>query len=71
MPQNTAKTDMNKEIFEMGSEYLMPTYARLPAVFTKAKMQYLWDANGKGYLYFISKIVYIDAINVFCNIYYL
>jgi len=54
MHQNTSKTDMNKEIFEMGSKYLMPTYARLPVVFTKAKMQYLWDANGKGYLDFIA-----------------
>jgi acetylornithine/N-succinyldiaminopimelate aminotransferase len=54
MPENIPKTDMNKEIFEMGSEYLMPTYARLPVVFTKAKMQYLWDANGKGYLDFIA-----------------
>jgi acetylornithine/N-succinyldiaminopimelate aminotransferase len=54
MPKNTAQTDMNKEIFEKGSKYLMPTYARLPVVFTKAKMQYLWDANGKGYLDFIA-----------------
>jgi acetylornithine/N-succinyldiaminopimelate aminotransferase len=54
MHKNTAKTDLNKEIFEMGSEYLMPTYARQPVVFTKAKMQYLWDANGKGYLDFIA-----------------
>ena len=54
MPKNTAKTDLNKEIFEMGSEYLMATYARQPVVFTKAKMQYLWDANGKGYLDFIA-----------------
>ncbi len=30
MPKNTAKTDLNKEIFEMGSEYLMSTYARQP-----------------------------------------
>ncbi len=54
MHLNASKTDMNKEIFEMGSKYLMPTYARLPVVFTKAKMQYLWDANGKGYLDFIA-----------------
>jgi predicted acetylornithine/succinylornithine family transaminase len=54
MHHNTSKTDTNKEIFEMGSKYLMPTYARLPVVFTKAKMQYLWDANGKGYLDFIA-----------------
>ena len=54
MTENTAKTDLNKEIFEMGSEYLMATYARQPVVFTKAKMQYLWDANGKRYLDFIA-----------------
>jgi acetylornithine/N-succinyldiaminopimelate aminotransferase len=54
MLKNTAKTDLNKEIFEMGSEYLMATYARQPVVFTKAKMQHLWDANGKCYLDFIA-----------------
>jgi acetylornithine/N-succinyldiaminopimelate aminotransferase len=54
MPESTAKTDLNNEIFEMGSKYLMTTYARQPVVFTKAKMQYLWDANGKGYLDFIA-----------------
>lgn len=54
MLQKTGKIDMNKELFEMGSNYLMPTYARMPVVFTRAKMQYLWDANGKGYLDFIA-----------------
>jgi len=54
MPKNTSKTDLNKEIFERGSEYLMATYARQPVVFTKAKMQHLWDANGKCYLDFIA-----------------
>ena len=54
MPKNSAITDLNQEIFEMGSEYLMSTYARQPVVFTKAKMQHLWDANGKGYLDFIA-----------------
>jgi len=42
------------EIFEMGASYLMPTYSRLPVVFTKAKGQYLWDANGEKYLDFIA-----------------
>ena len=44
----------NAEIFEIGNKYLMPTYNRLPAVFVKAKMQYLWDAEGNKYLDFIA-----------------
>jgi len=44
----------NKEIFDMGSKYLMPTYKRLPVVFEKAKMQYLWDVEGNKYLDFIA-----------------
>ncbi len=44
----------NAEIFEIGNKYLMPTYNRLPAVFVKAKMQYLWDAEGNRYLDFIA-----------------
>ena len=44
----------NAEIFEIGNKYLMPTYNRLPAVFIKAKMQYLWDAEGNRYLDFIA-----------------
>ncbi len=46
--------DKNNEIFITGSKYLMPTYSRLPVVFTKAKMQYLWDANGRKYTDFIA-----------------
>jgi acetylornithine/N-succinyldiaminopimelate aminotransferase len=45
--------EKNKDIFEMGSKYLMPTYSRFPVVFTKAKMQYLWDAEGNKYLDFL------------------
>jgi len=44
----------NKEIFDAGTKFLMPTYARLPVVFTSAKMQYLWDADGEKYLDFIA-----------------
>ena len=44
----------NLEIYAEGSKYLMPTYNRLPVVFTRAKMQYLWDADGKKYLDFIA-----------------
>ena len=46
--------DKNMEIYDEGSKYLMPTYSRLPAVFVKAKMQYLWDAEGNKYLDFIA-----------------
>jgi acetylornithine aminotransferase/acetylornithine/N-succinyldiaminopimelate aminotransferase len=45
--------DNNKEIYEMGSKYLMPTYSRYHVVFTRAKMQYLWDAEGNKYLDFL------------------
>jgi len=46
-------TSKNIEIFEQGNKYLMGTYSRLPVVFVKAKMQYLWDAEGSKYLDFI------------------
>ncbi len=46
--------DKNLEIFSEGSKYLMPSYSRLPVVFTKAKMQYLWDANGDKYVDYIA-----------------
>ncbi|MCL4377263.1 MAG: aspartate aminotransferase family protein [Actinobacteria bacterium] len=46
--------DKNLKIFEEGGKYLMPTYGRFPVVFTKAKMQYLWDANGERYTDFIA-----------------
>ena len=46
--------DANRKIFNLGSKYLMQTYSRLPVVFTKAKGQYLWDADGKKYLDFIA-----------------
>jgi len=44
----------NIEIFEQGNKYLMCTYSRLPVVFVKAKMQYLWDVEGSKYLDFIA-----------------
>jgi acetylornithine/N-succinyldiaminopimelate aminotransferase len=44
----------NMEIFDMGNKYLMSTYSRLPVVFVKAKMQYLWDIEGNRYLDFIA-----------------
>jgi acetylornithine/N-succinyldiaminopimelate aminotransferase len=52
---NKEKTgDKNLEIFSEGGKYLMPSYSRLPVVFTKAKMQYLWDANGDKYVDYIA-----------------
>lgn len=48
------KSDKNLKIFNKGRKYIMPTYSRLPAVFTSAKMQYLWDADGNKYLDFIA-----------------
>lgn len=47
-------SNKNLEIYEMGSKYLMATYSRLPVVFVKAKMQYLWDAQNEKYLDFIA-----------------
>ncbi|MDD5621655.1 MAG: aspartate aminotransferase family protein [Actinomycetota bacterium] len=47
-------TDKNMEIIEMGGRYLMQTYSRLPVVFVKSKMQYLWDIEGNKYLDFIA-----------------
>jgi len=44
----------NIEIFNDGQKYLMHTYSRLPAVFEKAKMQYLWDAEGHKYTDYIA-----------------
>jgi predicted acetylornithine/succinylornithine family transaminase len=47
-------TGKNMEIFNIGSKYLMSTYSRLPVVFVKSKMQYLWDIEGNKYLDFIA-----------------
>jgi predicted acetylornithine/succinylornithine family transaminase len=44
----------NASLYEIGNKYLMHTYRRLPVVFTKAKMQYLWDIEGNKYLDFIA-----------------
>ena len=40
----------NSAVFSWGSEYLMPTYSRLPVVFLKGNMQYLWDVEAMGAL---------------------
>jgi len=39
----------SREVFEDGHKYLMGTYTRMPVVFKKAKMQYLWDIEGNKY----------------------
>ena len=44
----------NSAVFSWGGEYLMPTYSRLPVVFLKGKMQYLWDVENKKYIDFIA-----------------
>ncbi|MBN2073870.1 MAG: aspartate aminotransferase family protein [Actinobacteria bacterium] len=44
----------NIEIYEKGNNYLMATYTRYPVVFTKARMQYLWDSGNRKYLDFIA-----------------
>jgi acetylornithine/N-succinyldiaminopimelate aminotransferase len=44
----------NSVIFNQGKQYLMNTYSRMPVVFKKAYMQYLWDIEGNRYLDFIA-----------------
>ncbi len=50
----TEEMDKNLKIYNEGSKYLMNTYSRLPVVFVKGEMQYLWDANGQKYLDFVA-----------------
>lgn len=38
----------------MKSEYLLPTYARLPVTLSRGKGVFVWDSNGKKYLDFFS-----------------
>ena len=44
----------NQEITQKGADFLMHTYSRMNVVFCKAKMQYLWDVEGKKYTDFTS-----------------
>jgi len=44
----------NNAAFNRGGKYLMNTYNRLPVIFEKASMQYLWDVEGKKYIDFIA-----------------
>ncbi|OGX14926.1 MAG: acetylornithine aminotransferase [Omnitrophica WOR_2 bacterium RBG_13_41_10] len=44
---------MKKEdIFDNYKDYIMPTYTKVPLVFTKGKGSYLWDIHAKKYLDF-------------------
>lgn len=45
-----------EELQKLESEYVMPTYARLPVEFTRGEGARLWDADGKEYLDFLSGI---------------
>ncbi|TET52104.1 MAG: aspartate aminotransferase family protein [Actinomycetota bacterium] len=44
----------NSAVFSWGSEYIMPTYSRLPVVFLKGSMQYLWDIENNKYIDYIA-----------------
>lgn len=46
----------NKDIMTKGQQYVMNTYGRFPMAPVKGKGSYVWDANGKQYLDFISGI---------------
>ncbi|HHT64144.1 MAG: acetylornithine transaminase [Bacillota bacterium] len=46
----------NLEIKEEGQKYVMNTYGRLPLAVVRGKGAYVWDADGKEYLDFVSGI---------------
>jgi acetylornithine/N-succinyldiaminopimelate aminotransferase len=46
----------NKEIMSKGQQFVMDTYGRFPIAPVKGRGSYVWDANGKQYLDFISGI---------------
>lgn len=54
MGENSKNIYSNKDISEKGAGFLMHTYSRMDVVFSKAKMQYLWDVEGKKYTDFTS-----------------
>lgn len=45
-----------REIIELTSRYIMPTYGRLPIAFVKGQGARLWDAEGNEYLDFVAGI---------------
>lgn len=51
---NDKENNLNKDIVQKGEKFLMHTYARTGVVFKKARMQYLWDVEGKKYIDFTS-----------------
>jgi len=51
---NSQMRNLNSQIYKDGLNFLMNTYARLPVIFTRAKMQFLWDADNNKYLDFIA-----------------
>ncbi|MEL7563358.1 MAG: acetylornithine transaminase [Dehalobacterium sp.] len=46
----------NQEITAKGQKYVMNTYGRLPLAIVKGQGAYVWDADGKEYLDFVSGI---------------
>jgi acetylornithine/N-succinyldiaminopimelate aminotransferase len=46
----------NQEIMAEGQKFVMNTYGRLPLAIVKGKGAYVWDADGKEYLDFVSGI---------------
>ncbi|MDH5508809.1 MAG: aminotransferase class III-fold pyridoxal phosphate-dependent enzyme, partial [Nitrospinota bacterium] len=46
----------NKEIIDMAGVYLSPNYTRQPFALVKGKGAYVWDAEGKKYLDFVSGV---------------
>ncbi len=44
----------NRQVYEQGQKYIMNTYSRLPVVFVRAAMAYLWDAQGNKYTDYIA-----------------
>ena len=43
-------TEVTQSIIDTFSQYVMPTYGRIPAVIVKGEGSYVWDADGKKYL---------------------
>ncbi|MEG6523366.1 acetylornithine transaminase [Desulfotomaculum sp. 1211_IL3151] len=46
----------NQEILAMGQQYVMNTYGRLPMALVKGEGAWVWDAEGRQYLDFVSGI---------------
>lgn len=52
----TATQPEVSSVIDLERDYLLQNYARYPIVLTRGKGPYVWDANGKKYLDFISGI---------------